>query len=80
MEETIETNKVDYGTYDNALKYVQTQLRKHQEKSTPVPMDIGNIEQNNREQKPEHEQSTMKNKNRNQQHAYHAAALKHNGI
>ena len=53
LEDVIDTNKKEYGNYDDALNYVKTQLRKHQEKGSPVPMDIGNLEQNSDEHKQE---------------------------
>jgi hypothetical protein len=68
VEDTIETNKVDYGNYDDALRYVQTLIRRHQEKSTPVPMDIGNIEQANGEQKPEQPHEHKEEQEHEQQH------------
>ena len=56
LEDVIETNKTDYGTYQKALDYVQEQLRKHQEESTPQPMDIGNLDQQNGTDKQEQQQ------------------------
>ena len=46
LEDIIETNKQDYGNYSDALRYVQAQFRKHQERAQPTSMDIGNFDQN----------------------------------
>ena len=40
MENTIRTNKLDYGDYQKALAYVQASLARHYERSHPIPMDI----------------------------------------
>ena len=53
LEDAIETTKGDYGSYDKAINYVQEQRRKHQEKVSPAPMDIGSIEHNDNEHKQE---------------------------
>ena len=55
LEQTINTNKYDYGEFPKALEYVHKTLRKHQEKSHPTPMDVGAVEQET-EQKQSHTQ------------------------
>ena len=40
IENTIRTNKPDYGNYRSALQYVQATLARHYERSHPTPMDI----------------------------------------
>ena len=62
LEDIIETNHHDYGSYGDALRYVQEQLRKHQERATPTPMDIGNLDQNN--DNGEHQQQKHKRRRR----------------
>ena len=63
LEDVIETNKQDLGNYSDVLKYVQAQLRKHQEKAQPTPMDVGNLDQydeDNEEQQHKHKQQYEK--------------------
>ena len=56
----METNKYDYGEYPKAHRYVQEQLRKHQERATPAPMDIGNLDQSSDVFTPQKEQQQHK--------------------
>ena len=66
---TIETNKHDYGDFPKALRYVQEQLRKHQEKSHPTPMDVGAVDQEQQQQQqPQgNETNTQQAQNANEQ-------------
>ena len=52
------------GEYTKTLRYVQEQLRKHQERATPTPMDIGNLDQNDDATIP-HKEQLQQNKKKN---------------